>query len=285
MATTVSHRVKLPDGAEIDCKLITTGSKPPRATLLFFNGAFCNLSLWDHVSPELVQAGLRVVTHDVRGAGASLASPQNVKGSEQFTFEQYAEDAAHVLDSLRIQEVIVCGAAWGSRPALVFATTQAQYCAGCVLMDFSVGNSVTKEWSMAQKMGLKLARRKLAELGTDEPKDPPPGFQTHANKKLAQMAMHATSKPPFNEPDSFTASSLRRLFPFPVSIITGEFDPNLVGPGGSDESLVELRTAGNTTAELRVVPSAGHAIVTHRPKLLAAELIRFTKAVRRPSSL
>jgi hypothetical protein len=60
------------------------------------------------------------------------------------------------------EEAIVWGTAWGSRVALVFATKMTSWCAGCILADLSLGNSVTPEWAACQKMSYQLAKEKIS---------------------------------------------------------------------------------------------------------------------------
>ncbi len=83
-------------------------------------------------------------------------------------------------------------------------------------------------------------------------KGPKGGF-AHSNRRTAAQAVAATGKPPYNAAATFTAAALARPHPFPVSIVTGEFDPNLIAnPGGSDLSLALLKKAGTSFASLTV---------------------------------
>ena len=54
------------------------GAGPP---LLLFNGAFCTIHQWDHVTPRLAE-DFTVIRHDVRGTGQSAGSER-----ERYTFE------------------------------------------------------------------------------------------------------------------------------------------------------------------------------------------------------
>ena len=184
----ISRRVAVerPDGASLD--VLHTSCNSPRATCLLFNGAFSNLQVWSTVAATLINAGCSVVQWDVRGVGASTAAPKASRGSEQFSFENYADDARAVLDALGIERALVCGAAWGSRAALVFATQHPDRTEACVLMDFSVGNSTTSEWRVAQSVGVQLALRKLRALGELEE-------DGHA-LQLLQHATHASQAVP-----------------------------------------------------------------------------------------
>jgi pimeloyl-ACP methyl ester carboxylesterase len=141
-----------------------------------------NLGMWAETMPLLARAGLRVVAHDCRAVGRSTAAPKAVAGSEQFTFEQYADDAVALLDELGSATAIVWGVAWGSRLATVFAIRHPSRCSGVVLSDMSVGVSTSKAWRVAQQVGGTLAADKMARLGIMEPKLAP--YNEHSNKTL-----------------------------------------------------------------------------------------------------
>ena len=106
------------NGAQL--RVSIKGPADSQATVLLFNGAFCNLTMWDAAVPMLNAAGVRTIAHDCRGVGESFPAPKDIVGSEQFTFEQYADDAAALLDTLGVKSVVAWGTAWGARPAMVF---------------------------------------------------------------------------------------------------------------------------------------------------------------------
>ena len=214
----------------------------------------------------LVEAGVRCIAHDCRGVGQSKPTPKGVAGSEQFTFDQYADDAVVLLDALGIETAISWGVAWGSRPAVVFGIRHPLRCAGVVMQDMSVGVSAGEGWRLAQTMGGVMAADKMKRLGIIEPVVPP--FSEHTNRKLTAMAMHATSKAPYDAPDSFLAE-LDKLCVAHVLVATGEFDPNLVAdPGGSYDVVARLQPRLPRT-ELAILENTGHGSVAQRPTLCA----------------
>eukprot|EP01043_Picozoa_sp_COSAG02_P018501 COSAG02_NODE_865_length_16381_cov_14.799533_10_plen_310_part_00 len=234
--------------------------------VLLFNGAFSNLGIWSETIPILVEAGVRCIAHDCRGVGDSTPTSKDVAGSEQFTFEQYADDAAALLDILGIESVISWGVAWGSRPAVVFGIRHPTRCVGVVMQDMSVGVSSGEGWRLAQTMGGVLAADKMKRLGIVEPVLP--RFTEHANRKLAAMAMHATSKPPYDAPDSFL-KELDKLLVANVLVATGEFDPNLVADRGGSYDVVTRLQSRLPHAELIILENTGHGSVAQRPTLCA----------------
>ena len=95
------------------------------------------------------------------------------------------------------------GASRGAQGAAVFGIRHPARCCGVVMSDMSVGLSAGAGWQLAQAMGGVLANDKMARLGIVEPRPAP--YNEHANRKLAGMAMHATSKAPYNDPGLFLA--------------------------------------------------------------------------------
>ena len=131
---------------------------------------------------------------------------------------------------------------------------------------------------MAQRTGTKLARAKMERVGIVEP-FPPQNFQEHANRKLAGMAMHATSKAPYDTAESFLASIT--TLKCNTLLATGEFDPNLnVDPGGTEAIAEHLRpmcAAHGKAVELKVLESTGHGSAIHRPHLVARALMGYAQ--------
>ena len=171
-----------------------------------------------------------------------------------------------MLDALGVETAVAWGVAWGSRPAAVFGLRHRRRCSGVVMSDMSVGVSAGEGWRMAQSMGGVMAADKMKRLGIVEPAVAP--YQTHANRKLTGMAMHATSKAPYDEPESFLAE-LDKLTVPNVLIATGEFDPNLLAdPGGSYDVVARLQPR-LPRAELIILENTGHGSVAQRPTLCA----------------
>jgi pimeloyl-ACP methyl ester carboxylesterase len=227
--------------------------------------------MWSATILVLVEAGVRCIAHDCRAVGNSKPTPKDVAGSEQFTFDQYADDAVVLLDHLGIEAAISWGVAWGSRPAVVFGIRHALRCAGVVMQDMSVGVSAGEGWRLAQTLGRVMAADKMKRLGIVEPAVP--SFTEHANRKMTAMAMHATSKAPYDAPDSFLAE-LDKLRVENVLVATGEFDPNLVAdPGGSYDVVARLQPR-LPRAELIILENTGHGSVAQRPTLCARSKCR-----------
>jgi len=266
-------------GADIAYAL--AGPPESACTFLCFNGAFLSYEQWRVVAAPLASAGARLLVHDVRGTGLSSAAPKDVEGAEQFTFDRYADDAAALLSALNLlQRVVVWGMAWGARAALVFAARHPERTAALLAYDISVG--VAAPIRAAQRMGMLLARDKMKRQGIVEPANEAKDLTNrHLNQKLAEMAMHATSKAPYDSAETFMAATLGAV-DCPILVALGEFDPNLVlSPGGAYEVVEKLQTRLPAT-ELHILDATGHGSVNHRPLLCANVALDF---VRRHSLL
>ena len=73
---------------------------------------------------------------------------------------------------------------------------------------------------MAQKMGTKLAKDKIAREGIVEPANDH-DFNAHENRKFAAMGMHATSKPPYDSAPAFLEACAPKVS-CPTLIAVGE---------------------------------------------------------------
>ncbi|MCB1645031.1 MAG: alpha/beta hydrolase [Pseudomonadales bacterium] len=104
-----SHRVEIED--KVTLNYLSEGEG--EISVLLFNGAGSPLTTWNAVAERLVPR-YRVIRFDQRNAGDTAA-----EGT--FTLLDTARDAAALLQSLRISEVIAVGHAWGGRAAQVFA--------------------------------------------------------------------------------------------------------------------------------------------------------------------
>jgi 3-oxoadipate enol-lactonase len=81
-------------------------------TFLLFNGNSLSLEFWGALADELATRA-RVIRFDQRNAGKTV-----FEGS--FSLNDIAADAAALMDTLEVEQVVVIGHAWGGRVAQVF---------------------------------------------------------------------------------------------------------------------------------------------------------------------
>jgi pimeloyl-ACP methyl ester carboxylesterase len=120
---------------------------------------------WDRVAPRLSASGLRVVTYDQRGHGASDVS-------EDYPPSAFDEDLMAVLGELELEDPILVGHSLGATIALEHAASH-RGCAGVVCVDGGLPVEMpSMDWEEAEtKMRRPLPRLaawalKVARLGT-----------------------------------------------------------------------------------------------------------------------
>jgi len=95
------------DGLEMGYDDIGTG-----LPVLFVHAFPLNRTMWAPQVSALVER-CRCVAADLRGFGESTVSPP-------YSMEQYADDLAHLLDQLRIQQVVLVGCSMGGYVSFAF---------------------------------------------------------------------------------------------------------------------------------------------------------------------
>ena len=101
-------------------------------TVLFLHGFPHNRSLWKAQSDALLDRA-RCIAPDLRGFGESSVSAP-------YSIDQYADDLAALLDTLRISEAVICGLSMGGYVALAFYQRHRARVRGLILMDTRAGN-------------------------------------------------------------------------------------------------------------------------------------------------
>jgi pimeloyl-ACP methyl ester carboxylesterase len=239
-------------------------------TLLLVHAFPLNAHMWE---PQLALAaqGWRVVAPHLRGFDGGTADPP------ASTVDDYAGDLIDLLDTLRIEEAVVCGLSIGGYISFALLRHAARYVRGLVLAD-TRSQADTPEGVENRKRMLTL----LAERGTtaivDEmlPKLLGPTTLAQRPELADRLRTLALSNPPeaiagairalMTRPDS---TPLLREIRCPTLIIVGEED-SLTPPAFSEE--MHRAIAGS---ELVIVPGAGHLSSLERPDAFDAALTRF----------
>jgi pimeloyl-ACP methyl ester carboxylesterase len=81
-------------------------------------------------SSVLQRAGLRVISYDARGHGASGPAPN----PSAYTYELLAADLRALLDSLRVERAVIAGASMGAHTAIRFALDHPERVSGLGLI-------------------------------------------------------------------------------------------------------------------------------------------------------
>ncbi|MFD0715287.1 alpha/beta fold hydrolase [Paenibacillus sp. GCM10027626] len=119
--TLATNKAELGNGTEIAYYDSANGrSVPGEAAIVLLHGYCGSSAYWEAVVPMLQQAG-RVIVPDLRGHGASSAPAGSV-----YSMEQFAEDAALLLDKLQLERVWLFGHSLGGYVTLAFAERYAE---------------------------------------------------------------------------------------------------------------------------------------------------------------
>ena len=235
------------DGARIHVEADGPASNP---ALLLWPPGGCTVRVWDHLAPRLAER-FHVIRFDIRGLGQSSPAEQ---ADDQYTFEQYAQDACAVLDGLGIGRCHVWSQSWGSRPAMVFCAFHPARVMSAALYAANLDQPDVP----AQGDGSKRAAAQRREAGI-ESAPAPVGFNEHRHPEAVGQAMGALRK--------FELAAVVDRLTMPVLIGTGSHDPNLVS------SRVIAATVPN--AKLAVLECVGHNGILEHPTLALDTFLAF----------
>jgi pimeloyl-ACP methyl ester carboxylesterase len=130
------------DGVELEVR--DDGDRAAPAVLLV-HGFPDSSHLWRHQIEALTQAGLRTVTPDMRGFGAS-DKPADV---EAYRLTHAVADLVAILDALEIEKARVVGHDWGAAVAWIFAALHPDRVERLVAM--SVGHPAARRRTIADR--------------------------------------------------------------------------------------------------------------------------------------
>jgi proline iminopeptidase len=249
------------------------------AALLFLHGGPGLTDYADLLAPEL--AGWRVIHYQQRGL-----PPSTVDGP--FTVERQVADAVAVLDARGVDRAVVAGHSWGALLALLLTATYPERVAGLVVID---GPGVTGDGGTGA-MGQALMDRvlpgaldRVRELGeamaVDGPTDDiateltsllwpgyfadpatappwPPWMRCSAAANMATLGSLA------EDLGSGLAESVARIA-VPAIFLLGRQSPIPNTAGEETAALIP-------SAQVRVIPAAGHLPWVEHPGCVAAAL-------------
>ena len=217
---------------------------PSRPVLALINMASANLTTWEPVMDGLL-GQFRVLRFDIRGTGKS-----GWGADDEYTFSQYADDLAAIMDVLGIPQAFVLGVAYGARTAARFALRHEEKLTGLGLFDVALTPPV--EQSGQRELG-QQARQLLKEAGEPEV-ELRKSWRFYENREAALKAHTAHEK----EPDM---SEMLGSLKVPVLVACGRQDMNL------DEAQRIANAIEHGTFEL--MEMTGHGSPFFRPGLFA----------------
>ena len=222
-------------------------SKP---VLALINPASHNLTCWEPVMRGLLER-FQVLRFDIRGTGKS-----GWGGADAFTFTQYADDLAGIMNALDIDKAFVLGVAYGARTAARFALRHPHRLTALGLFDVALTPPVERTGQRA--LGDE-ARRLLEEAG-ETVVQPRKSWRYYENRDAALLAHTA------HEHEEDTSEMLGEL---PVMV--------LVACGRQDMNLAQAQRIADAIpgCECQVMEMTGHGSIFFRPELFVSLVTRF----------
>jgi 3-oxoadipate enol-lactonase len=238
--------------------------------ILFIHGYPHDRRIWDHQVAAL--DGYRRIAPDLRGMGQSDAPDLG------YSIETYAGDLAGLLDTLGVEEAVVCGLSMGGYVALEFVRQWRRRVRGLVLMDTRAG---------ADSAEAKRGRDTAAATAREE------GAGVVAESLLTRMLSPATLSGSPETVESVRAMMaatpvagmigalgamrdradsselLRTLAGLPTLVIVGADDA--LTPPAEAQALADAVPG----ARLAVIPAAGHLPPVEQPAETTATLREF----------
>jgi 3-oxoadipate enol-lactonase len=123
---------------DLRLNVVEQGSKTGPA-VVFINGLGTDISLWDEVI-ALLPEGLRLVTYDMRGHGASDVP------SAPYSMGALVSDCETVMDHLQIKDAVLVGVSLGGMVAQGLATKRLDLVRGLVLSNTAARIATTEIW-------------------------------------------------------------------------------------------------------------------------------------------
>jgi 3-oxoadipate enol-lactonase len=110
-----------------------------RPCLVFANSLGSDLRIWDDVAARLLPY-FRVVRYDKRGHGLTDAAPP------PYSADELAQDVAGLLDTLAIEQAVICGVSVGGLIAQAFALTYPRRVPALILCDTGARIGSVDSW-------------------------------------------------------------------------------------------------------------------------------------------
>ncbi len=242
-----SNKIVIANGIKFHYSLDGEVSKP---VLVLVNMASINLTAWEPVFMTLLTT-YRILRFDIRGTGKSAWGKE-----DEFTFSQYADDLAAIMDVLQIPKAFVLGVAYGARTAVQFGLRHEQKLTALGLFDVALTPPVEQ---LQQKALAAKARQLLDEAGECEI-EAKKSWRFYENRDAAFKAHTA------HQHESDTSEMLGSLKV-----------PVLVACGRQDMNLNEAQRIANAIpyGRFEMMEMTGHGSPFYRPELFASIVNKF----------
>jgi 3-oxoadipate enol-lactonase len=254
----------------LDLRYADQGQGP---VVLFLHAFPLSLGMWD--GQEALSDRYRIVRFDARGHGGSGV------GDSALTMERIADDAAILIERLRLGPVILAGCSMGGYAAFAFARKHPSLLRGLVLVDTRAGADSPEGAKARRELAAKvMSEGAPAALEAFLPRligETTKSARADVIARIKDMVL-ATPKQGISDalhglavrPDS---TPLLREIAVPSLVVYGEED--VITPRAEAEILHK----GIAGAELAMIPKSGHLPSMETPeefnRVLGAFLARF----------
>ena len=215
-----------------------------KPVLALVNMASVNLTAWEPVMTALLKS-YRILRFDIRGTGKSTWGKD-----DEFTFSQYADDLAAIMDVLQIPKAFVLGVAYGARTAAQFALRHQDKLTALGLFDVALTPPVEQ---LQQKSLAAQAKQLLHKAGEPEIV-PKKSWRFYENRDAAFKAHTAH----LHEPD---ISQMLSNLEVPVLVACGRQDMNL--------DAAQLIAHAIPSCRFELMEMTGHGSPFFRPELFS----------------
>ncbi len=221
-----------------------------KPVLALVNMASVNLTAWEPVFMTLLTT-YRILRFDIRGTGKSAWGKE-----DEFTFSQYADDLAAIMDVLQIPKAFVLGVAYGARTAAQFGLRHQQKLTALGLFDVAL----TPPVEQSQQKALAAKARQLLDEAGECKIEAKKSWRFYENRDAAFKAHTA------HQHESDTSEMLGSLKV-----------PVLVACGRQDMNLDEAQRIANAIpyGRFELMEMTGHGSPFYRPELFASIVNNF----------
>ncbi|KAJ6439482.1 alpha/beta hydrolase [Purpureocillium lavendulum] len=273
----ISSFVTTPDGLAIPYRLEGNASSPDAPTVAFSNSLLTSLHMWDPLVAILKRArpDLRILRYDTRGRHAVPQPPVAA------TLETLSSDLVHLLDALRIPTLhALVGVSMGGATALQFALAHPGRLARLVACDFNAVSSTanTQAWKDRVAVAESNNGRGIETLAQQTVAR---WFHPESMRK-AELVRWMTEMVAGNDVDGFK-HSCTALWDYDMKPqMPDSTIPSLLAVGDEDAKGALVRamdgfkgSLGDSGAELKIVPNAGHLPMCEAPEAFWSAIKEF----------
>jgi 3-oxoadipate enol-lactonase len=243
-------------------------------SVIFLHAYPLGLVMWDEQASALASEA-QVIRFDARGFGGSSPS------DGALTMDRIADDAAALLDHLRVEKAVVAGCSMGGYAALAFARRHPGKMSGLVLIDTRAGADTPE----AREGRVTTANRVLAEgsqVVADAMVPNVLGASTHRDRPdlVARVREVMLGNTPRAIADALLGLGARvdstptlAQIRVPTLVVCGEEDT--LTPPSESEKMVKAIPG----ARLALIPRAGHFANWEQPAAFNAAMSAFLRAL------